>query len=523
MTQLPPESNTQIDLTGKSVGEYYLIRRLGRGGMADVYLATQTSLKRNVAFKILKPELAQDQSYVERFRREAQAAAALVQANIVQIYEVGELDGFHFIAQEYVPGRNLKQYIARYGALDVPMAVSVLRQVALALQKAGEMNVIHRDIKPENIMISNDGEVKVTDFGLARVKNESMSPNLTQIGVTMGTPLYMSPEQIGGEEVDPRSDLYSLGVTAYHMLAGRPPFEGDNALAIAMQQVNEIAEPLNDIRPDCPPELCELIRQMMQKAPNERPNDASELTRELKRIKGVAGDSVTHLIDKQPLADTSRHTSTTEARLAATRQLEAVMRGKVRRWWTNPATWLLFLALMLLGLGCGAWLAFSEPPADPLASNGQFFDSIEKEPTVKEQYRKAYWGNTEQHWKSVIEYFPLDEAEDKNNTLVQHNRARARLGELYINQEMWSDASDVYQYLRELEDVNSKRFNTIGWAGQAIVEDALNESDDEVQLAKIKNALSHVETDDHMDLLNPFFRKRVETLLLKYGLKNALN
>ncbi|HMP79572.1 MAG TPA: serine/threonine-protein kinase, partial [Pirellulaceae bacterium] len=174
------------DLVGETIGDYMILRRLGQGGMAEVYLAEQLSLKRKVAFKVLKPDLGKNAGYVDRFVREAQAAAALVQSNIVQIYEIGHNNGYHFIAQEYIQGRNLKQYMARFGAVSVPMVVNILRQTAMALQKAAEQGVIHRDIKPENIMLSTSGEVKVTDFGLARILNDTQKLDLSQVGVTMG-------------------------------------------------------------------------------------------------------------------------------------------------------------------------------------------------------------------------------------------------------------------------------------------------------------------------------------------------
>ncbi len=202
MNQPVENSKTEPDLTGRQIGDYLLIRRLGRGGMADVYLADQISLKRHVALKVLFSELAKDRSYIERFEREAQAAAGLSQSNIVQIYEIGEQDGIHFIVQEYVPGRNLKRYINRNGAVEPVMAINVINQVAMALKKAGDGDnvVIHRDIKPENIMLTPGGVVKVTDFGLARVHRAASegTQDLTQIGITMGTPLYMSPEQVQG-------------------------------------------------------------------------------------------------------------------------------------------------------------------------------------------------------------------------------------------------------------------------------------------------------------------------------------
>ena len=202
------------ELSGQTIGDYRLLRRLGAGGMADVYLAVQESLKRNVALKVLKQHLSVDGDYVSRFQREAQAAAALVHANIVQIFEVGQADGYHFIAQEYVRGRNLKEYLKRYGAVTPDMAMSVFRQAARALQKGAEHDVVHRDIKPENIMLTANGELKITDFGLALIGSESDN-GLTRAGITVGTPLYMSPEQIEGGEIDIRSDIYSLGVTLY--------------------------------------------------------------------------------------------------------------------------------------------------------------------------------------------------------------------------------------------------------------------------------------------------------------------
>ena len=318
-----PQTST-VDLTGRDLGDYCVIRRLGRGGMADVYLAKQNSLNRKVALKVLKPDLAKDSTYVERFRREAQAAAGLRQANIVQIYEVGEKEGFYFISQEYVQGRNLKQYMSRHGAVEPVMAINVLRQCAMALQEAGKQSVIHRDIKPENIMLSTNGEVKITDFGLARINNDSSKQALTQVGMTMGTPLYMSPEQVEGTSVDQRSDIYSLGVTAYHMLAGHPPFDGDNALSIALKHVKDDAIALESLRPDVPVELCQVIEQMMNKERDGRPEDAKELLKELRKVKIDFDDDWEMIVEKLTTSDTlssSNSGTWSQSTLAATRQL----------------------------------------------------------------------------------------------------------------------------------------------------------------------------------------------------------
>ncbi|MCA9147601.1 MAG: serine/threonine protein kinase, partial [Planctomycetales bacterium] len=173
-----------------------------------------------------------DETYIKRFQLEARAAAALVHANIVQIYEVGCVDGIHYIAQEYVQGQNLQQLLLRHGPVDTKLALAIMRQVAAALAKAASQSIVHRDIKPENIMLASSGEVKVADFGLARTTSNGATVNLTQVGVTMGTPLYMSPEQVEGGKLDPSSDIYSLGVTCFHMLSGSPPFQGETPLSV---------------------------------------------------------------------------------------------------------------------------------------------------------------------------------------------------------------------------------------------------------------------------------------------------
>ncbi len=250
------------DLSGRQLGDYRLLRRLGRGAMAEVYLAEQGSLNRQVAVKVLKRELARDQTYIQRFQREAQAAASLVHANIVQIHEVGCIDGVYFIAQEYVQGLNLRQWMARHGALDLRMALIIMRQVAAALAKAAERGIVHRDIKPENIMLTRSGEVKVADFGLARGPRVGEAVDLTQAGMTMGTPLYMSPEQVEGEPLDSRSDLYSFGVTCYQMLAGSPPFGGETALSVAVQHLKKQPDPLENLRRDLPPALCRIVHKI---------------------------------------------------------------------------------------------------------------------------------------------------------------------------------------------------------------------------------------------------------------------
>src|SRR3954452_8003282 len=212
-------------------GRYELRRHVARGGMAEVYLAHDRLLDRPVALKVLFPELSVDRSFVERFRREAQAAANLSHPNIVSVYDWGEEEGTYFIVMEYVDGRTLSAMLREEGPLLPDRAAGIGADVAAALAFAHRNQVIHRDVKPGNVIITNDGLVKVTDFGIARAANSD--ENLTQTGAVMGTATYFSPEQAQGNKVDGRSDEYSLGVVLYEMVAGPPPFQGVNPMAIA--------------------------------------------------------------------------------------------------------------------------------------------------------------------------------------------------------------------------------------------------------------------------------------------------
>jgi serine/threonine-protein kinase len=295
------------DLTGKTLGDFHILRRLGRGGMGQVYLAEQLSLKRRVALKFLLPDLAANPTSLRRFQAEAEAVARLNHANIVQVYAVGEADGRHYMALEYVEGRNLRDYLNQKGPPDVPVAQSVMRQVAAALQRAGESGIVHRDIKPENILLTRKGEVKVADFGLSLNKEQNL--NLTQSGVTMGTPMYMSPEQVQGKQTDPRSDIYSFGVTCYYMLTGQPPFRGVTAVEVALKHINNEPPPLSGVRADLPPELCALVHRMLRKDPAQRPQTGREILRELSQSRAPAADA-------NPFADLML-TAPGSARLAA--------------------------------------------------------------------------------------------------------------------------------------------------------------------------------------------------------------
>ena len=256
------------DYSGRVLGGYRLLRRLGSGGMADVYVAEQASLHRRVAVKVLRPATLAHPEAVDRFTQEARAAAALVHGNIVQIHEVGCIEGVHFLVEEFVAGPSLRAWLKERGPLAPAAVISVLVQVAAALDQAVAGGVVHRDIKPENLLLTPRGEVKVADFGLARVLHENLE--LTQTGLALGTPLYMSPEQTRGEAVDSRSDLYSLGATAYHLAAGQPPFRGTTGVAVALAHAKEPVPPLATVQPAFAGPVGELIERLLAKDPADR-------------------------------------------------------------------------------------------------------------------------------------------------------------------------------------------------------------------------------------------------------------
>lgn len=263
---------------------YEVHRRIGRGGMADVYLARDSVLDRPVAIKVLFTEFANDPSFVERFRREAQSAANLNHPNIVSVFDWGEEGDSYFIVMEYIDGRSLSEILGTEGPLHPVRAAEVATDVAAALGFAHRNGMVHRDIKPGNVMISGNGQVKVTDFGIARAFAGGTDSELTQAGTVMGTATYFSPEQAQGLRVDPRSDLYSLGVMLYEMVVGRPPFAGENPVAIAYQHVQTPPTPPTQLVAAVPPPLEAIILKLLAKEPAQRYPDAESLRADLRRF-----------------------------------------------------------------------------------------------------------------------------------------------------------------------------------------------------------------------------------------------
>src|SRR5262245_20330032 len=273
-------------IAGSQIGAYRLLEPLGRGGMGEVHLALDTRLNRKVALKLLLAEFTTDPELLRRFEQEARAASALNHPNIITVYEIGEIEGRRFIATEYVEGETLRRRLARAPERPIRLseALEIASQVAVAIQAAHEAGITHRDIKPENVMVRNDGLVKVLDFGLAKLsvaRTDFQAPPAnslnTRSGMVMGTISYMSPEQARGEKVDHRTDIFSLGVMLYEMLAGRRPFEGATAGDVMAAVLNSEPVPLTEAAPEAPATLWRIVRRCLEKRPAQRFQSAGDL------------------------------------------------------------------------------------------------------------------------------------------------------------------------------------------------------------------------------------------------------
>lgn len=270
-------------LIGRTLGGCQIRELVGRGAMGRVYRAEQLSLERPVALKILDERYARDSTYVERFFREARSAARLVHANVVQAYDVGYDQGLYYIINEFVEGRNLGEILDEEKRLPSAQVLEVMRQATLALARAEEFGIVHRDIKPENLMVNRHGEVKIADFGLA--KRVSEDPDVTQQGMVLGTPYYLSPEQAQGLSVDHRSDIYSLGATAFHLLTGEVPFDAPTYMSVLAKHVNDPVVPPHEVAGEVPRPVSDLVTKMMAKNPRERYANARELLLAIAQVK----------------------------------------------------------------------------------------------------------------------------------------------------------------------------------------------------------------------------------------------
>jgi len=278
-------------------GRYQIVEELGRGGMGRVYKVVDTQVNERIALKLLKPEISADAEMIERFRNELKLARGIAHRNVCRMFDLGESEGTRFLTMEYVSGQDLKTVIRMTGSLAVGTILSVGRQVADGLAEAHGLGVIHRDLKPQNIMIDTDGRVKIMDFGIARSVREK---GVTGPGVMIGTPEYMSPEQVEARAVDARSDIYSLGIILYEMATGRVPFEGDTALSVAMKQKAEKPQDPRQINPNIPDDLAGIILRCLEKDPAKRFASAAEVRAELERAEQALPTTQRHVPATHP-------------------------------------------------------------------------------------------------------------------------------------------------------------------------------------------------------------------------------
>ncbi|HEV3257136.1 MAG TPA: protein kinase, partial [Gemmataceae bacterium] len=399
------------------------------------------------ALKILKADLASSPTSLRRFRAEAEAVARATHANIVQVYAVGEQDGLHYMALEYVEGCNLREYLLKKGPPEVPLAVSIIRQVAAGLQRAAELGIIHRDIKPENILLTRKGEIKVADFGLSRcLAGDQPALNLTQSGVAMGTPLYMSPEQVQGHTLDPRTDIYSFGVTCFHMLAGSPPFQGQTAFEVALQHVQTSARPLHEVRPDLPAELCAVVDKMMAKKPEHRYQSARELYQDASRLR--AGLTRVLPAQKTQPAAVVRSDQRTSIWPFAGRWLQPG-----RRWlpWTVAAS-------VFLSTASGAVLGWRSTKAPALPAVADHAPDQPAPDETAQQHRE----------KILVEALQLYDNPAGGQELNLGLEQRVDLALLYLEQRRLDDADRFFSELVK-NPYRIHPYELLGRIGQAIV------------------------------------------------------
>ncbi len=271
----------QIEVLGD---RYQLQDPIGRGGMATIYRARDLRMDRVVAVKVLREVYSTDPKFVRRFQVEAKAASALQHPNIVQVYDYGQTDGNYYIVMELVEGTDLRRYLHSRKVLDVDRAVIIAHDVALGLGAAHRRTIVHRDVKPQNVLVGRDGSIKLTDFGIASVYKDINAERLTTTGMTLGTVQYYAPEQAQGEIVSPAADVYALGIVMYEMVTGRTPFDGDSPVAVAMQHIQDAPTPPSHLNPNLPPALEEIILRCLEKVPEMRFRDGSELARALESL-----------------------------------------------------------------------------------------------------------------------------------------------------------------------------------------------------------------------------------------------
>ncbi len=401
---------------------YEVVERVGQGGMGAVYRAQHRLMKRPVALKLINSQLIQHSHAVERFRREVQAAAQLTHPNIVAAYDAEQAGKVHFLAMEFVEGTDLSAVVQHRGPLPFIEACDYVRQAALGLQHAHEKGMVHRDIKPANLLLDSQGKVWVADFGLAQIQSEQT--NLTRTGDPMGTLRYMSPEQVQGMPVDSRSDLYSLGVTMYHLLAGRPPFDSEDPMALAYAHLNETPKPLDRVRgkDDVPEWLVAIVARLTLKDPAKRFQSPTELLDTLRGDTSGTGYSV----------------GTSSATAHLQRAAEEAKKRQRRKFRSRAIAVLGPIAALILGVIAAG------PQNRDVVANMLRPSRVTKAEDVSQQYVIAVERNDEEGWKAVGEYFP----QEVNSIHREYaTKAALQLAAYYIAQDELASADLVLEGL----------------------------------------------------------------------------
>ena len=340
-------------------GRYQIEGRLGAGGMSTVYLAIDAVLERKIALKILAEHLSEDETFLIRFRNEARAAARLTHPNVVQVYDSGEEQGRHYIVMEYVQGRSGAQLLRESGRLPVERAIDITCQACEGLGYAHREGIVHRDIKPGNLLIAEDGTVKLADFGIAKATEQT---RITKAGSVLGTAAYISPEQAHGEEATPASDIYSLGVVTYQLLAGQLPHESSSLTELALKQQNEEVEPLPSLADDVSPELDRAVARALARDPANRYEDARSMEDALRRAMAgedvvpiVAVDATTRRIEPETAATQVVPRTAVEPRVAESKHSRdsGKKRSRIGRFFATLAV------LALLGGGAAAFVIYT--------------------------------------------------------------------------------------------------------------------------------------------------------------------
>jgi beta-lactam-binding protein with PASTA domain len=352
MTQpAPPEGSGGHALVTLD-GRYHIVERIAAGGMGEVFRAHDAVLAREVAIKVLHRSLAGDQAFVDRFRREARAAAGLSHPNVVAVYDWGAVDGIYYMVMEYVRGRASRDLLNQYGKLEPAQATEMIRQTLLALGHAHQQGLVHRDIKPENILITTDGVVKVTDFGLARAFADGRQ---TQAGTVTGTVQYLAPEQIRGEPADPRSDLYSLGIVSYELLTGKLPFTGETAMSIAYKHLSDRVPKPSAVVPSLPEDLNGFVTSATERDRELRPESAEAMRLDVEAIEPTLAParSLASLVGDMPEVldeDGNVTEAVAVATATATQTITRTVRTRRRRWRK-----VVVVVVALVALAATAW------------------------------------------------------------------------------------------------------------------------------------------------------------------------